>query len=218
MSKNINNYKRILITFEGLDGCGKTTAMNGAYEVLGPKYNNRIVTMRDPGTTEIAEKIRTILLYSKEIRNKWTEYYLYLAARAELVKEIRSNLEQGKIIFLDRFFDSTFAFQGFRNGIPLEVISEDNRRISEGIVPDLTLLYKITPEIATARNKSNGKKSRIDIESIEQHRKVYEGYEWVAKKFHRRVRIIDASQSKEKVLMDTVKILDEFLANILNPD
>lgn len=211
-------YSGLLLTFEGLDGCGKTTAMNGAAGILGQKYNNRIIALRDPGTTESAEKIRSVLLDSKDIKNKWTEYYLYVAARAELITEIKAHLEQGKIIFLDRFYDSTIAFQGFRKGIPREIIFEDNKRISEGIEPDLTLLYRINPEIAMQRNLSTGKMNRIDRESLEQHKKVYEGYEWVAKKFKDRVCTIDASKTKEEVLKDTVSIIDEFLANVLNPD
>lgn len=209
-------YNGILVSFEGLDGCGKTTAMKTAAAILNPKYNNRIVTLRDPGTTKVAEKIRDIVLNPDLEMNKWTEYYLYVAARAELVKEIKLCLYEGKIIFLDRFLDSTFAFQGFRNNIPLKVIKEDNQRISCGIIPNLTLLYKISPEIAIERNKINGKMDRIDRESIEKHKKVYEGYEWVAKKFKDRVVIIDASQTREKVLEDSIKILDEFLVNVLN--
>lgn len=215
----MSRCKGFLITFEGIDGCGKTTAMQGAAKILEPKYqkyNYKIVTFRDPGTTKVAEQIRDILLNPDSKMSKWTEYFLYLAARTELVEEIKLHLEKGSIIFLDRYYDSTIAYQGFRNGVPLEIINEDNKRISQRVESDLTLLYKITPEIAMKRNLGNGKMNRIDRESLEKHKKVYEGYEWVAKKFEDRVRIIDASQTKKKVLEDTVKIIDEFLVNVLN--
>jgi dTMP kinase len=207
-------YKGKLITFEGLDGCGKTTAMKGAAEALNPKYENKIITLRDPGTTKVSEEIRDILLNPKSKMSKWTEYYLYVAARSELIEEIKSYLSKGKIVFLDRFYDSTIAFQGFRSGIPLEVILEDNRRILQGVEPDLTLLYKVTPEIGMQRNVNNGKMNRIDRESLEMHKKVYEGYEWVAKRYKNRIYIVDAFKSKEEVLKSTVKIIDEFLVNI----
>ena len=212
-------YKGYLINPEGLDGAGKTTAIKGALEILKPKYGDRMTYYRDPGSTEFAEKARWLLLESGLEISKEAEYYLYVSARADLVKrKIKPDMEQGKAVVVDRFYDSTFAFQGFRNGIPLKVIFEDNKRISYGIMPNLTLLYRLDPEIAMLRNLENGKMNRIDRESLEKHRKVYEGYEWVAKKFSSRVKIIDASQTKVKVLEDTVKILDEFLANVLNPD
>ncbi|MCL6500916.1 MAG: dTMP kinase [Candidatus Pacearchaeota archaeon] len=210
MACNKRNKRGILITFEGIDGCGKTTAMHGAAEILSKEYK-KIVTFRDPGTTKVSEAIRNILLEPNLNMSVWTEYYLYVAARAELVKKIEPYLEQGAIVFLDRFYDSTIAYQGFRNGIPLQFILEDNKRIGCP-EPDLTLLYKLGPEVGMQRNISEGKQNRIDQESLDKHKKVYEGYEWVAKKFKNRVRIIDASQSKEKVLEETVMIIDEFLS------
>ena len=211
-------YNGLLMTGEGLDGCGKTTALEAAVEILNRKYDNRIVMFRDPGTSKVAEAIRDVVLHPKFKMTKYTEYYLYIAARAELVEEIKPHLHEGKVVVLDRFFDSTYAFQGFRNGVPLEIIEEDNRRISQGITPDLTLLYKITPKIAMQRNKSDKKMNRIDRESEQQHWKVYNGYEWLERKFKDRIVVIDASQSIEKVRENTVMIMDEFLANVLNPD
>lgn len=212
-------YKGYLITAEGLDGAGKTTAVMGAIETLKLKYGNAVTYYKDPGSTEFAEKARWLLLESGLEMDKLAEYHLYVAARADLIqKKIKPDMEQGKAVIVDRFYDSTVAFQGFRNGIPLTVIFSDNKRISYGIKPNLTLLFRVSPEIAMQRNLDNGKMNRIDRESIEKHQRVFEGYEWIAKRFKNRVRIIDASQSKEKVLEETVRMLDEFLANVLNPD
>ncbi|MGB9707788.1 MAG: dTMP kinase [Candidatus Pacearchaeota archaeon] len=212
-------YKGYIITLEGLDGAGKTTAIDGALETLRPKYRDMLTCYRDPGSTEFAEKVRWLLLDSGLNISKWAEYHLYVSARADLFEnKIKPDLKQGKVVIVDRFYDSTIVYQGFKNGIPLEVIFNDNKRILQGIKPNLTLLYRILPEIAMQRNASNGKMNRIDRESIEKHQKVYEGYEWIARKFGYRVKIIDALQSKEKVKEETIKILDEFLANVLNPD
>lgn len=202
-------YKGKLITFEGIDGCGKTTAMQEAAKILKEKYS-KIVTFRDPGTTKISEAIRDILLDPNLDMDVWAEYHLYIAARADLVRYLKKDLEEGAIVFLDRFYDSTIAYQGFRNGIPLQVVLEDNKRIGCP-EPNLTLLYKLDPEIGIKRNLGEGKMNRIDRENLEKHRKVYGGYEWIAKKFKHRVKIIDASQSKERVLEETVKIIENFL-------
>ena len=212
------NYKGVLVTFEGMDGSGKTTAMEGAAEILNKKYKNKIVTMRDPGTTIVSEMIRNVLLNPGVKMNSWTEYYLYVAARSGLIDEIKPKIKKGKIIFLDRFYDSTIAFQSFRNKIPLKVILEDNKRILQGIEPNLTLLYKVNAEIGMSRNLSNGKGNRIDRECLELHKKVCEGYKWIAETYKDRVRVVDASRTKKQVLEESVRIIDEFLVNVLNPD
>lgn len=178
-----------------------------------------IVLFRDPGTTEIGEKIREILLNPELELNKWTEFNLFLAARAQLVHEfLIPTLEKSKIVFLDRYYDSTIAYQGFRNGIPLETIINYNK-IMGAVEPDLTLLYKISVEEAQSRLRKNSSSlTRIDQEALELHKKVAEGYDFVAQNYKERVYVIDASRSLEEVTKETIKIIGGFLANVLNPD
>ncbi|MEM4152911.1 MAG: dTMP kinase [Candidatus Pacearchaeota archaeon] len=207
-----------LITFEGIDGCGKTTILNNIFNFFNKKYPDRFLKARDPGTTELGEEIRRLLLYKN--MNKWAEFNLFLAARAQLIKEfLIPNLKKGKIIFLDRYYDSTIAYQGFRNNIPLKIIFDYNKKI-EAIEPDLTLLFDLPIKLAQKRILEDSKKHRkpttFDKESLERHRKVYEGYKWIAKNFENRVRVIDASKNIDEVTKEVKNIIDEFLAKILN--
>ncbi|MCX8194307.1 MAG: dTMP kinase [Candidatus Pacearchaeota archaeon] len=203
-----------LITFEGVDGCGKTTVLNKVFEFFNKKYPNRFLKARDPGTTEIGEKIRKLLLYKN--MNKWTEFNLFLAARAQLVNEfLIPNIKKGKIVLLDRFYDSTIAYQGFRNGVPLEMIVDYNKKIKV-IEPDLTLLFDLPLEEAQKRILSDKRNLTVfDKENIEQHKKVHKGYKWIAKKYKKRVNVIDASRSIEEVTKDAIKIISKHLRNVV---
>lgn len=216
----MSGYPGVLITAEGLDGSGKTTAFDNAFEYFSKKYPNMLVRFRDPGSIknleDICEEIREMLLYHRKENSNWTEFYLFVASRAQLVdKYLVPNLKEGKIVFLDRFYDSTIAFQGFGNGIPIDTILYDNGNVLQGTEPDLTLLYDLPVDIALKRMAEDKNKKLTDFDkgTKDFHQRVWEGYQYVADKYQDRVKIIDATKSVEEVSKETIKIIEEFLEN-----
>lgn len=190
--------KGLFITFEGVDGCGKTTQI----EILQKKLENigyDVVLTREPGGTKISEEIRDIIL---NIHNDGMSYVcemmLYAAARAQLVKEvIQPAREEGKIVLCDRFVDSSYVYQGIARGIGIDVVREINEIALTGVYPDATVFFDISPE--EAKRRRVGDDDRIEREKMEFHRKVYEGYLSIAKIFPDRIHLIDASKSIEEV-------------------
>ncbi len=184
------------ITFEGVEGAGKTTQAERLATALGPD----VVLTREPGGTPIAERIRDIFLTSDGITTM-TELLLLAAARAQHVDElIRPALEANRIVICDRFTDATVAYQGYRGGIDLALIHHLNRVATGGLTPDITFILDLPPVIGLQRQQS-GKthRDRLDREPLELHRKVREGYLSAAKADPERVKLIDATQSPDAV-------------------
>lgn len=184
------------ITFEGVEGAGKTTQAERLATALGPD----VVLTREPGGTPIAERIRDIFLTSDGI-TAMTELLLLAAARAQHVDErIRPALEANKIVICDRFIDATVAYQGYRGGIDLQLIHQLNRVATGGLTPDITFILDLPPEIGLQRQQhGETHRDRLDREPLEQHRKVREGYLSAAKADPDRVKLIDAAQSSDTV-------------------
>jgi len=205
----------ILITFEGPEGGGKSLQIQKLGEYLKNK-GFRVLTLREPGQTKIGEKIRQILLDPK---NKnlvpQAETLLFEASRAQLVEEIiKPALAQGIIVLIDRFFDSTTAYQGYGRQLPVEKIEMLNDFATGGLKPDLTILLDLEVEEGLKRREKSGKKDRIDMESLKFHQKVREGYLEIARKNPRRWRIVDASKSPEEVFEEIKKAVEEELKNV----
>jgi len=202
--------KGIIVSFEGIDGCGKTTLSKKFYKYLiGKKY--KAVILHEPGGTKIGEKVRKLLLKEDEKINKYTELFLYLASRTELVQEkIKKYLKEGKIIILDRYIDSTYAYQGYGRKIPLKYIEKLHRIfIGKNFFPDITFLIDAKPENLIKILKKK-KIDRIERESIEFQRKIREGYLKLAKR-KKRIRVI-----KRKSLEETFQKIVEIWENFLN--
>ena len=202
----------ILITFEGPEGGGKSLQIQKLGEYLKNK-GFRVLTLREPGQTKIGEKIRQILLDPK---NKnlvpRAETLLFEASRAQLVEEIiKAALAQGIIVLIDRFFDSTTAYQGYGRGLSVKEIEKLNMFATGGLKPDLTILLDLEVEEGLKRREKSGKKDRIDMESLKFHQKVREGYLEMARKNPRRWRIVDASKSPEEVFEEIKKAVEEEL-------
>ena len=186
----------IFITFEGVDGSGKTTQVQRLAAALEPN----VMLTREPGGTPISERIRDIFLTSDGITTM-TELLLIAAARAQHVDErIRPALAAHQIVICDRFTDATVAYQGYRGGIDLEIIHQLNRVATGGLTPDITFILDLPPEIGLQRQQQ-GKthRDRLDKEPLEFHRKVREGYLSVAKAEPQRVKLIDATQPPDAV-------------------
>ena len=204
--------KGMFISLEGPDGAGKTSVLEALIPILEAK-GQAFVTTREPGGVAVAEKIRDVVLDPKhtEIDEK-TELLLYIASRRQhLVERILPALDRGEMVLVDRFIDSSVAYQGFGRGLKVADIDWLNDFATDGLKPDLTLYFDIEAEEGLARiakSKERGA-DRLDRESVEWHQRVREGYLSILKKEPNRVRKIDASQPLEKVVADTLAVLAE---------
>ena len=190
----------MFITFEGQEGAGKSTQIKLLYEYFLKKGANIILT-REPGGTEIAEKIREIL---KDAANDnlsgRTEALLYLAARAQLVDEvIRPHLQNGYVVLSDRFSDSTIAYQGFGNGRVMEDLVFINDFAVSGLTPDITVYLRIDTEVGLARKLTQGALDRIEQKDLSYHKAVKVGYEYLLHKYPERIIAIDGELPKEEI-------------------
>lgn len=213
--------KGIFITFEGLDGSGKTTQIELLNSFLKQSGFDVVLT-REPGGTDIGDKIREILLDSKNIQMSYrAETLLFLASRAELVsKVIQPSLNQGKIVICDRFFDSTIAYQGIARQLGAEKILDMSLWTTENIIPDLTFLLSI--DVWECENRiKNGKKKkdRIEKEEIVFKSKIQEGYMQLAGKNKERFVIVDGCLDIESVFAvvknNTLRVLKSKGFNLL---
>jgi dTMP kinase len=189
--------KGYFITFEGAEGSGKSTQIRRAAAFL-KKKGRSVAMLREPGGTRISEAIRAVLL-DKDLKemDAVTELFLYLAARAQIVREkIIPALKKGKVVICDRFEDSTCAYQGFGRGLSLAAI-EQASRLARGVLrPNLTFVLDIDSEKGLARG---GRHDRIERETLSFHRRVRRGFLALAKKEPRRMMVLDTSRSMEWV-------------------
>lgn len=187
--------KGFFITFEGIDGSGKTTQSKLLENYL-KKKGHSVLLVYEPGGTEIGEGIRDLLLHGRADISSLTELLLYEASRAQLVEEvIKPALKEGRIVICDRFTDATLAYQGYGRGLKKEIINLLNQEATRGIEPDLTLYLDVEPE-----NKFNeGVEDRLEREGLSFHKRVREGYLALAKKCPDRIKGIRANQPVEKV-------------------
>ncbi|MCM8832764.1 MAG: dTMP kinase [Candidatus Omnitrophica bacterium] len=201
--------KSIIISFEGIDGCGKTTLAKKFYKYL-KSQNLSVVILHEPGGTLTGEKIRKLLLSKNLYITKFCELFLYLASRVQLVEEkIKKNLEEYKIIILDRYIDSTYAYQGYGRGIPINFIEEIHKIvIGKKFFPDITFLIDEKPENLIEILKKKGK-DRIEKESIDFQKKVRNGYLQLAKK-NKKIKIIKR-QGEEETFSEVLKIWEQFV-------
>ncbi len=187
-----------LITFEGIDFSGKSVQANLLHGALKDR-KLPVLILREPGGTEISEKIRSVLLDNANHKmSAMTEVLLYSAARAQMVREnILPNLEKGTVVICDRYFDSTTAYQGFGRRIDLDFIKKLNNFATEELVPDLTFLIDLDPKIALQRTKTD--LDRLEKEDSEFHQRVRKGYLEIARSNPDRFVVIDGTQSIEAI-------------------
>ncbi|MEH7887045.1 dTMP kinase [Bacillus sp. JJ1609] len=202
----------IFITIEGPDGSGKTTIINMLAENL-QKEGFEVVATREPGGIEIAEQIRQVILdRDNTAMDPRTEALLYAAARRQhLAEKVKPALEKGKIILCDRFVDSSLAYQGYARGLGIDEVYSINEFAIEDMMPQLTLYFDLAPELGLERiNKNKGREvNRLDLENLEFHQKVREGYMILADRFADRIVKIDASRELDSVYKDAeAKIKD----------
>ena len=207
--------KGVLITFEGIDGCGKTTHSKKLKSYLLQK-GYKVLLVREPGGEKIAEKIRKILLSSKNSNlTPLAELFLYNASRSQLIQGvILPALKDNKIVICDRFFDSTLAYQGYGRGLDKSMISYFNRIAAYGLMPDLTILIDLAPIVALKRKGQAGMvKDRLEQENLNFRKKVRSGYLRIASTNRKRFRIIHAKENTKDTWLAIKKVVDEFLKN-----
>ncbi|MGT2950430.1 dTMP kinase [Streptococcus cuniculi] len=193
----------IFITLEGPDGAGKTTVLQELVprlEALG----KQVTMTREPGGVAIAEDIRSVILNPQNTAmDDKTELLLYIAARRQHLKErILPALESGQLLLVDRFIDSSVAYQGFGRGLDIAAIDWLNHYATDGLKPDLTLYFDIDVEEGLARIARNADRDvdRLDMEALDMHERVRTGYLAILDKEAERVVKIDASKSVEEVV------------------
>lgn len=202
------------ITFEGPDGAGKTTVLQELLpklQVLGLE----VITTREPGGVAIAEDIRKIILDpANTAMDHKTELLLFIAARRQhLVEKVLPPLQEGKMVIIDRFIDSSVAYQGHGRGLDIADIDWLNHYATDGFKPDLTLYFDIDAEEGLARIARNAERDvdRLDMEKADMHRRVRQGYLAILEKEPERFVKIDASQPLEAVVQDALGIIQERL-------
>lgn len=201
--------KGLFITFEGADGCGKTTQLNNVKAFLEEKGFDVVVT-REPGALEIGQKIRNILLHYDGVVADRCEMFLFLADRAQHVETfIKPAIEQGKIVLCDRHTDSTIAYQGYGRGQDVKLLNDLNKIAINGIVPDMTLLFDVSTEVSQQR--VGNEKDRMESAGVEFHKKVRNGYLELQKQNPDRIKLIDANNSIEEVFEDTKKAVNKLI-------
>lgn len=197
----------MFITFEGIEGTGKSTQITRVREYFEAQGREVFLTL-EPGGSRIGRELRKMLLHvdNKDI-TPLTELFLYLADRAQHVGQvIRPELEAGKVVLCDRFADSTIVYQGYGRGLDTTMLRELNEVAVDGLWPDLTIVLDIDPEIglkrATLRNLEEGKakeEGRFEAEHLSFHRRIREGYLTWAAFNQERMRVIDAEATPDEV-------------------
>lgn len=198
------------ITYEGCDGCGKSTQLKLMSEYLTQKGIAHVFT-REPGGGKISEAIREILLNGKNAEmTDECEALLYAAARAQHLKDkVEPALAQGKLVICDRYVDSSIAYQAYARGLGLDFVKKINAFAIENYLPDATVFIDLTPEAAFARKKGADENDRLEQAGMAFHKRVYAGYDAIAKADTNRVLRIDGNATPQEIFQNVLKKLQE---------
>jgi dTMP kinase len=214
MEEQSNMNQGLFVSFEGPEGAGKTTIINLLIEQL-KKDGFQAISTREPGGIEIAEQIREVILNKNNTAmDARTEALLYAAARRQhLVEKVKPALEVGSILLCDRFLDSSLAYQGYARGLGIDEVLSINQFAIENMMPRVTFYFDIDPKIGLERiHKNNGREvNRLDLENIEFHQRVREGYLLLADRYPERLVKIDASQPLQQVFDEVQGKLKQIL-------
>ena len=202
--------KGFLVSLEGPEGAGKTSVLEALIPVLEDR-GVEVLTTREPGGVLIGEKIREVILDPSHTEmDPKTELLLYIASRRQhLVEKVLPALAAGKLVIMDRFIDSSVAYQGFGRGLDIDAINWLNEFATDGLKPDLTLYFDIEVEEGLARIAANSDReiNRLDMEGLDLHRKVRQGYLSLLEKEANRIVKIDASLPLDQVIENTQQLL-----------
>lgn len=198
------------ITFEGSEGCGKSTQSRLLFTYLQSKGSD-VIYVREPGATRISEELRRILLdtHNKDMSPE-CEMLLYMAARAQIVQEIiEPALEKGQTVICDRFLDSTIVYQGYALGLDIGLIKRVGEFVTRGIKPDLTILLDLPVEKGLRHRRNI--EDRIEQRDIDYHKRVRSGYLKLAKLNPQRIRIVKVRDNKFVTQAEIRRLTEKFL-------
>ncbi|MEZ7599511.1 dTMP kinase [Streptococcus sp. 27098_8_69] len=202
--------KGFLVSLEGPEGAGKTSVLEALIPILEDR-RMEVLTTREPGGVLIGEKIREVILDPSHTEmDPKTELLLYIASRRQhLVEKVLPALAAGKLVIMDRFIDSSVAYQGFGRGLDIDAINWLNEFATDGLKPDLTLYFDIEVEEGLARIAANSDRevNRLDMEGLDLHRKVRQGYLSLLEREGNRIEKIDASLPLDQVIENTQQLL-----------
>ena len=202
--------KGFLVSLEGPEGAGKTSVLEAIIPILDDR-GIEVLSTREPGGVLIGEKIREVILDPSHTEmDPKTELLLYIASRRQhLVEKVLPALAAGKLVIMDRFIDSSVAYQGFGRGLDIDAIDWLNEFATDGLKPDLTLYFDIEVEEGLARiaADSNREVNRLDMEGLDLHRKVRQGYLSLIEREGNRIEKIDASLPLDQVIENTQQLL-----------
>lgn len=202
----------MFITFEGIDLSGKSTQIR-LLEKYFKEKKRKVITVREPGGTQISEKIRDIILDREHLKMEFlTEFLLFSSSRCQLVNEIIiPHLKKGYIVLCDRYYDSSTAYQGYGGKIDLKTINMINKTATGGLNPDLTFLINISIEESIKRkNLIKKNEDRIEQKKISYYRKVINGYLRISRENKKRFKVIDGSKSKEDIQKEIIQTITAF--------
>ncbi|SHH87775.1 thymidylate kinase [Clostridium collagenovorans DSM 3089] len=206
--------KGLFISLEGGEGSGKTSQIVAISEYL-KKHNIDHIITREPGGISISEQIREVILNKQNTTmDGRTEALLYAAARRQhLVEKVIPALNEGKVVISDRFVDASLAYQGYARGLGIDEVMEINEFAIDGYMPDLTLFLDIDPQAGLDRIAKNSQRevNRLDLEALDFHNKVREGYNILLKNYPERIKLIDASKNFDEVFEEIKKVLDKYI-------
>ncbi len=197
-----------LVTFEGCEGSGKSTQVRLLKEYL-ERENIPYFMTREPGGTSISEKIRSIILDkdNTEMTDE-CEALLYASSRCQLLKEkVIPALQSGKIVIIDRYYDSSFAYQAYARGLGYDFVAQANSFALQNAVPDITVFFDIDPYHAFIRKGGADSSDRLELAGIDFHNKVYAGYKALIERFPERIISVDAHADAEKIHESVLKLL-----------
>jgi len=196
------------ISFEGIEGSGKTTLARELTDILRSKGYDVVLT-REPGGPVTGELLRDIILKKKIEFDPWAELFVMLAARREnVVKIIYPALREGKIVVADRFSDSSIAYQGYGRGLPRKIISRFNKFATMSLKPNLTFLVDLPVEEGLKRIGCK-EGDRFEQEVVDFHKRVREGYLEIAKKAKKRIWVVDGTKKKEEIIREVEEVAVE---------
>lgn len=203
----------MFITFEGGEGCGKSTHSKLLKRYLEGR-GCRVVLTLEPGGTKLGKKLREMLLKGERLVSRYSELFLFAADRSEHVAQvIAPGLRAGKIVISDRFIDSTTAYQVGGRKLPAKLVAQMNRVSSNGLIPDLTFLLDVAPRIGIRRGTKYTKKDKFESEDGGFHRRIRKAYLRTAKQDRKRVKIIPTSGTVKEAQKIIRRIVDEKLGN-----
>ena len=198
------------ITFEGCDGCGKSTQLKMFSEYLTEQHIPHIFT-REPGGGKISEQIREILLSGKNLEmTDECEALLYAAARVQhLADRVEPALQAGELVICDRYVDSSLAYQAYARGLGVDFVTKINAFALEHYLPDVTVFIDLTPEAAFKRKHGADENDRMELAGMAFHDKVYQGYKTLASEHPERFVCVDGNKTPQEIFEDILCVLKE---------